>query len=166
MQISKALRTPPILPAMATLAVTSKAGLRAALEDLVVNASGIRHTAFGPVDCFQTYVANVHEPPADPALPGFGHGAFLRDAGRALDAFKHFSRCQYGQRKRFVFKFDARGVALAPFDGGLYGDGYLMLKAGVAIAAASPPCEPEGWAFGVVANGSCGWFPPTYVAWA
>ena len=150
---------------MATLAVTSKAGLRAALEELDADASGIRHTAFGPVDCLQAYVANVHAPPAAPALPGFGHGAFLRDAGRALDAFQHFSRCQYGQMKTFVFKFCARGVAVAAFDGELYGDDYLVLHPGVVVAAAAPPCEPEGWAFGALANGSCGWFPPSYVAW-
>ena len=164
-QISKAFRAHPYSTAMA-LAVTSKAGLRAALEDLVVDASGIRHTAFGPVDCLQTYVANVHEPPAEPALPGFGKGAFLRDAGQSLDAFRHFCRCQYGQRKKFVFKFCVTGVALASFDGGQYGEGYITLHPGEAISAAVPPCEPEGWAFGAVANGSCGWFPPTYVAWA
>jgi hypothetical protein len=151
---------------MALLAVTSKAGLRAALADLVVDASGIRHTGFGFVDCHETYVANVHDPPADPALPGFGQHAFLRNAEKALDAFKHFCRCQYGQKKRFVFKFGACGVALAPFDGGPYGDGYLVLQTGAAIAAAAPPCEPEGWAFGALGTGSCGWFPPSYVAWA
>ena len=156
----------PAFSAMATFAVTSKAGLRTALNDLVVDASGIRHTAFGPVDCFQTYVANIHEPPAEPALPGFGHSAFLRDAGRALDAFRHFCRCQYGQRKTFVFKFSARGVAIASFDGELYGDGYLVLHPGVVVAAVAPPCEAEGWAFGAVTNGRSGWFPRTYVAWA
>ena len=157
------------MAARARLSLASKAELRSALECLRAEASGIRRTALGTVDCRGTYLANVHEPPADPVLPGFGPAAFPRDAESALARFKHFCRSQYGQRQAFVLKFDAQpaatGKALAPFDGGPYGDGYLTLHTGLAVASAPPPCDPEGWAFGALVNGTCGWFPPTYVAW-
>ena len=166
-------------PVRVVLRASTKDELRAALERLISDAKGIRHTSWGLVDCLESYKRNVKEPAAVPLLPGFAPQGIAKDPAGALEVFKHFCRSQYGQRQCFVFSFvtpeapsraagaepRAAGRALAGFNGSQWGADYLTLHAGASITSAPPPCEPEGWSFGALADGSRGWFPPTFVMW-
>ena len=158
-------------PVRVVLRASTKAELRGALEGLVADAAGIRHTSWGQVDCLESYKGNVKEHAPDPILPGFTQEGIARDPDGALDDFKHFCRSQYGQRQCFVFSFGtiaqprAAGRALASFNGYQWGAGYLTLHEGAAITSVPPPCEPDGWSFGALADGRRGWFPPTFVTW-
>jgi hypothetical protein len=158
-------------PVRVVLRVGTKAELSAALERLVSDPTGIRHAAWGSVDCLESYKRNVKEHAAVPLLPGFAPEGIAKDPACALSDFKHFCRSQFGQRRCFLFSFGTiaapsrSGRALAGFDGSQFGADYLTLHEGASLTSATPPCEPEGWSFGALADGSQGWFPPTFVMW-
>jgi hypothetical protein len=154
------------------LHVTSKVDLRQALERLSANATGIMHATWGVVDCLSTYTRNIKDPPATPLLPGFTPEGISREPDKSLAAFKHFCRSQLGQRGQLFVYFKEipppaprAGRVLADFDAREWGgDEYLTLMQGAFVISAPPPCQPEGWAFGIL-NGTRGFFPPSYVRW-
>ena len=63
------------------------------------DATGIRHAAWGPIDCLVTYMRNVKECAAEPLLPGFSPAALARNPTDALESFRHYCRSQFGQRQ-------------------------------------------------------------------
>jgi hypothetical protein len=162
----------------AILRVATKVELRSALARLAANAGGISHAAWGPIACLETYTRNVKGYAGELLLPGFSPEALARDPAEALQSFHHFCRSQFGQRRHFVFYFGeiappqpprldedkAPGRAQASFDGTRWGPGYLSFSEGARVTTCPPPSEPEGWAFGVLADSSAGWFPPSFVS--
>ena len=94
-------------PTRAIMRVATKAELRNALARLDSDATGIRHAAWGPIDCLVTYMHNVKECAAEPLLPGFSPAALARNPTDALESFRHYCRSQFGQRGQFVFHFAA-----------------------------------------------------------
>ena len=59
-----------------------------------------------------------------------------------------------------------RPTALADFDGGEYGPGYLSFSKGDVILPLPIPGAvlPEGWAYGETQDNLKGWYPPGFVA--
>ena len=53
---------------------------------------------------------------------------------------------------------------LAPFAGDEWGHEYLCLAVGDVLLPLPEPEKARGWAYGRLANGTCGWYPPTCVA--
>ena len=55
-------------------------------------------------------------------------------------------------------------TAILAFDGAEYGEGYLSFAMGEKLLPREPPVPAEGWAYGSLAGGAVGWFPPSYAA--
>ena len=135
---------------------SSKADLLEILARLSADEDGIRHTAWGAVDCLFIYTRNTKGPPAAPILPGFAPDGSALTPSKALAAFKQFCRTQLGQRGHFIF-ISHENPPLAPKAGRVFadfdpsdwgGDEYLMLKHGPLVTSTRLPCEAEGWVSG------------------
>ena len=71
---------------------------------------------------------------------------------------------KYGDFCAHTHASQSRTKAAADFDGRDYGEEYLVLLSGDAIAQMDPPEEACGWAYGLnLRSLRAGWFPPTYV---
>ena len=154
---------------MAALRVfTDKEALKRALGDLTPDTCAFRDRAWRPVDIAKTYWRNVKCAGPNPLLPGFAPEGLQRDPDFALDRFKHFCLSRFGHNKRFELHFGL--ITLARFAGEEYGTDYLCFVEGAMVYPREPPCEPEGWGYGVLDSGEeekgtvvMGWYPPEYV---
>jgi len=169
-----------------TIRVTTRGMLNFYLSAVTASGDGLRFTNAVPraegyrIDRLETYIVNCKEPRAydDAGLPGFSTHRIRASAADSIKSFNHFCRCQFGQRKAFLFQLvraqeDAPetttppsfGVVAEDFDGKIYGDEYLVVREGDRIEKLDAPCDDEGWGYGRhVETDLLGWFPPTYVS--
>ena len=137
---------------MAALRVfTDKEALKRAVGDLTPDTCAFRDRAWRPVDIAKTYWRNVKYAGPNPLLPGFAPEGLQRDPAFALDRFKHFCLSRFGHNKRFELHFGL--ITLARFAGEEYGTDYLCFVEGAMVYPREPPCEPEGWGYGVLDSG-------------
>ena len=136
------------------------------------------HHGVDVIDTLSCYQRNCREAPARHmvVLPGFAPEALVRDSAAGLRAFSHWCRSQFGQRGLLTLVLERRPPkparpcpvpdsfleAHCGFDGGTYGEEYLVLRQGDHIEPRPPPCNPEGWSYGHHAeSGRDGWYPPS-----
>ena len=85
--------------------------------------------------------------------------------GQVASVFKEAcERFQELLDERLASQLTPVAKCLADFDGTQYGLGYLSFSRDNVVIPKTPPCEPDGWAYGTLrTTGTEGWYPPTYV---